>query len=101
MSLRVGSPFVRWFASIGLADRPTAGGKGASLGELDRAGARVPPGFVVTTAAFERMLSALDASGSIRARIARLDPKDSPGVRNACADFRHRIENAPLPTELH
>lgn len=101
MTLRVGSPFVRWFASLGLADRATAGSKGASLGELYRAGARVPPGFVVTTAAFERMLSSLDPNGSIRARIARLNLNDVPGLKNACAEIRQRIESAPLPTELH
>ena len=32
-----------------------AGGKGASLGELIRAGVSVPPGFVVTSHAFERL----------------------------------------------
>ena len=34
---------------MGQADLPTAGGKGANLGELFRAGVRVPPGFVITT----------------------------------------------------
>ena len=99
-TMRVGSPFVRWFASIGLQDRPTVGGKGASLGELDRAGIRVPPGFVVTTAAFERMLGALDHDGAIRARVAKLDANDLPGITNACNDIREQIERAPLPTEL-
>ena len=45
---------VAWFRDVGIADRPTVGGKGGSLGELDGAGIPVPPGFVVTTAAFER-----------------------------------------------
>ena len=99
-TMRVGSPFVRWFASIGREDRPAVGGKGASLGELDRAGLRVPPGFVVTTAAFERMLAALDREGGIRARLAKLDTSDLPGIGNACADIRERIERAALPTEL-
>jgi phosphoenolpyruvate synthase/pyruvate phosphate dikinase len=99
-TMRAGSPFARWFASIGLQDRPTVGGKGASLGELDRAGIRVPPGFVVTTAAFERMLAALDRDGAIRARIAALDANDLPGITNACKDIRARIELASLPTEL-
>ncbi|MCA9015719.1 MAG: hypothetical protein KDA77_10350 [Planctomycetaceae bacterium] len=31
-----------------------AGGKGASLGELMRAQAPVPPGFVVTSSAFQK-----------------------------------------------
>ena len=40
---------IGWFADLGLTDRPTVGGKGASLGELTNAGIDVPPGFVVTT----------------------------------------------------
>jgi phosphoenolpyruvate synthase/pyruvate phosphate dikinase len=99
-TMRVGSPFVRWFASIGLEDRPMVGSKGASLGELDRACLRVPPGFVVTTAAFERMLAMLDRDGGIRARLAKLQANDLPGITNACGDIRERIERAALPTEL-
>ncbi|MFD4247829.1 PEP/pyruvate-binding domain-containing protein [Streptomyces sp. NPDC058525] len=37
---------------LGAADLAVAGGKGANLGELVRAGFAVPPGFVVTTAAY-------------------------------------------------
>ncbi len=54
---------VRWFGDIGLPDRPLVGGKGASLGELTRAGMAVPPGFVVTTAAFQAALAAIDPGG--------------------------------------
>jgi pyruvate,water dikinase len=43
---------VRRLNEVGLADTAIAGGKGASLGELSRLGVGVPPGFVVTTAAY-------------------------------------------------
>jgi phosphohistidine swiveling domain-containing protein len=43
------TPWVRPLADVGRDDLATAGGKGANLGELVRAGVRVPPGFVVTT----------------------------------------------------
>ncbi len=49
---------VAWFKDVGIADRPTVGGKGGSLGELTGAGIPVPPGFVVTTAAFETLNAA-------------------------------------------
>jgi len=35
-----------------------AGGKGASLGEIMRASAPVPPGFVISSAAFEKIMNA-------------------------------------------
>jgi phosphoenolpyruvate synthase/pyruvate phosphate dikinase len=34
-----------------------AGGKGANLGELIRAGFQVPPGFVITTAAYDLLIT--------------------------------------------
>lgn len=44
--------FVRELGDIGREDVAIAGGKGASLGELVRAGIPVPPGFVVTAEAY-------------------------------------------------
>ena len=41
-------------AGLSAADLARAGGKGANLGELTRAGFPVPAGFVITTAAYER-----------------------------------------------
>ena len=53
-----GSPdgTVAGLADVGSGDRSIAGGKGANLGELVRAGFPVPPGFVITTGAYGLML---------------------------------------------
>ena len=67
---------VAWFSDVGIADRPTVGGKGGSLGELTQAGIAVPPGFVVTTAAFETFLDALEAREPVRGKVEALDPND-------------------------
>ena len=40
------------FRDVGIGDVPAVGGKGASLGELLRAGICFPTCFVVSTAAF-------------------------------------------------
>ncbi|NKX56716.1 PEP/pyruvate-binding domain-containing protein [Arthrobacter mobilis] len=45
-------------AEFGAADLPLAGGKGANLGELVRAGFPVPDGFIITTAAYRALLAA-------------------------------------------
>ena len=60
---------VAWFREVGISDRPTVGGKGGSLGELTRAGIAVPPGFVVTTSAFERFLEVIEARAPVRSAI--------------------------------
>ncbi len=44
-------------ARCGAADLPVVGGKGANLGELIAAGLPVPPGFVVTTIAYDHFVT--------------------------------------------
>lgn len=58
---------VRPLAAVGAGDRLAVGGKAASLGELCQAGLPVPPGFVVTAAAFSRALAAIDPGASLSA----------------------------------
>jgi pyruvate, water dikinase len=92
---------VRWFAEIGLADEPRVGAKAAGLGELQRAGIRVPPGFVVTTSAFERALDALDRAELFRPRISCLALDDIDGIARVCREIRQQIDGTPLPVDLH
>lgn len=87
-------------SDIGIADRPSVGGKGASLGELTRAGVRVPPGFVVTTTAFERFIAGVDPEGSIRAAVEGLAKEDLLAISRVTEGLRERIVNAPMPADL-
>ena len=92
---------VAWFKDVGIADRPTVGGKGGSLGELTRAGIAVPPGFVVTTGAFEQFLEALEAGEPVRAKVAALDPADLGAATRLSEELRRRVveEAMPAPVE--
>ena len=94
------TPLISWFRDIGINDRPSVGGKGASLGELIRAGIRVPNGFVVTTAAFWQFLSVIDQDNTIRAAIEALPPGDLPAIQNTSAEIRKRIEQSPMPDAI-
>ena len=90
---------VRSLRAIGIGDRPVAGGKGASLGELTRAGFRVPPGFVVTAHAFERALAAV-GSPDARREVAGLPPDDHDAIVRVTARVRERIASGSLPDDL-
>jgi pyruvate,water dikinase len=94
------SRFISWFADIGLADRPTVGGKGGSLGELTKAGIAVPPGFVVKTSAFKRFIEALEADAPIRSQVEALDGEDLDAVTACSKALRARLEAAALPADL-
>ena len=91
---------IGWFADISLADRPTVGGKGGSLGELTRAGIAVPPGFVVRTAAFEDFIVALERAGPLRARVEALAADDLAGIAACSVAIMARVNEQPLPDAL-
>jgi phosphoenolpyruvate synthase/pyruvate phosphate dikinase len=86
--------------AVGAADRAVAGGKGASLGELDRAGLPVPPGFVVTVPAFRGAMQAADPGGTVEAGIAALPAADQAAIERATAAIRARIVETPLPADV-
>ncbi|HEY1960821.1 MAG TPA: PEP/pyruvate-binding domain-containing protein, partial [Rhizomicrobium sp.] len=90
-------PRTRFFEEVGLADRPSVGGKGANLGELVRAGIPVPPGFTMTTDCFRDFMAALDSDGLLRSSLETLNAQDTSGIAVAGAAMRARIEDAPLP----
>jgi pyruvate,water dikinase len=94
------SHVIGWFADIGLSDRPEVGGKGGSLGELQRAGIAVPPGFVVKTGAFERFVASLEREAAVRSRIEALQPDALDEVGSVCADVRARVESTELPPDV-
>jgi hypothetical protein len=81
-------------------DTAVVGGKGASLASLTRAGLPVPPGFVVTTAAFD---AARDVDG-IREQIARaltsLDRGDVEVLQTGAAGVRRLLEEVRLPAGI-
>ena len=89
--------FTRSLSDLGIEDRPIAGGKGASLGELISAGIRVPPGYVVTTAAFEAFLDENDRDGGIRKAVAALNPGDLDAIAGKSDTIRRQISDAAVP----
>jgi pyruvate, water dikinase len=91
---------ISWFADITLADRSIVGGKGGSLGELTRASIAVPPGFVITTQGFERVLAELEKENPIRARVEALSLRDLRGIRLLSEELRTRVKSAPLPEDV-
>ncbi len=93
------SMLIGWFADIGLTHRLEVGGKGGSLGELQRAAIAVPPGFVVKTAAFEQFIQSLERESPVRERVQSLHAADMAGMTALSKELRARFDAAPLPSE--
>jgi pyruvate,water dikinase len=74
-----------------------AGGKGASLSRLTRAGFQVPPGFVVCAAAFRSFLDAHGGENRILDQMETLDLGDPASLDRVAAGVRTFITSTPLP----
>lgn len=95
-----GSPAVAWFRDIGLDAVPRVGGKGASLGELRRAGIAIPDGFVLTTEAFRLFFAERRQALGLDARVMALKGAETAVLNAACADIREALVAEPCPPSL-
>ncbi|MBV9143706.1 MAG: phosphoenolpyruvate synthase [Pseudonocardiales bacterium] len=95
--------YVVGFDALGRDDTAVAGGKGANLGELTRAGLPVPSGFVVTAEAY---LAAMEQGGVREDLRAALDAAlvvalDRPAeLTNACDRLQELVRKAGIPDEI-
>jgi pyruvate,water dikinase len=89
--------YTRWFAECLASSRAEVGGKCAGLGELLRGGFPVPPGFAVTTRAYDEFLVVAGLRERVLARLAAVDPDRPRAVADASAELRHLIESTEVP----
>ncbi len=79
---------------------PRVGGKNANLGEMLKAGIRVPPGFAVTTDSYLDFLRKAGLAEEILELLNRVDPAEVASVEDIGARIRRLIESAPIPPEV-
>ena len=82
------------------ADLATVGGKGASLSRLARAGLPVPPGFHITTTAYQRFVAANDLQAQLLAIAATAHADDPASLDAASAAIGALFAAAPIPDEV-
>ena len=95
-----GVPRIIWFDQLRLSDRPSAGGKCASLGELIGAGIPVPFGFTVTAQAWQEVIDHADLSHRIGDLTHAVDPANSAALREVQARAVDIVHGAELPAGL-
>ena len=95
------SHYVRDLPELDRTQVAVAGGKAAHLGELSRIdGVRVPAGFCVTTAAFQRVLSGAPAIGALLDRLSGLGRDDRAEIGNLSAELRRAVGTTAVPPEV-
>lgn len=91
---------IKFFPQLDRKSVSEAGGKGASLGEMTRAGIPVPPGFVILALAFDRFLRETDLDAEIEAILKKVNAKDINSVDKASAEIRDLIHREKMPADL-
>lgn len=77
------------------------GNKMANVAEIrNHIGLPVPPGFVVTAAAYEVFIRHNDLHSEIEGRIRSTDTASMKGLNDLSVELRKIITNAPIPQEL-
>ncbi len=92
--------FTKLFKEITKHDAATVGGKGASLGEMTRAGIPVPPGFVITAQAFDKFLEETDLKQEVEAQLDKVNYNDIASVERASEVIRDLIHDARFPKNI-
>ena len=88
------------FSEIRAADLPQVGGKGANLGELTHSGFPIPPGFCLTTVAFQEFINTCPNSDEIYKLLDSVTTDDVVTVRQVGARVRQILQDVPMPDEV-
>jgi pyruvate,water dikinase len=92
--------YVRTFHNLDKGDVEIAGGKGASLGEMTKAGIAVPPGFVVLSGAFEKFLADTKLDIEIDAALDAVNHEEMHTVEEASEKIQALIIGAEMPADI-
>jgi rifampicin phosphotransferase len=83
-----------------LADLATVGGKGANLAELTRSGFAVPPGFIVTTDAYNEFVEANSLGPELHRLADSVTPHDTASLARVSDEIRALFSRASVPDEV-
>ncbi|MHB8084243.1 MAG: phosphoenolpyruvate synthase [Dehalococcoidia bacterium] len=91
---------VKWFEDLGKVDVNKAGGKGANLGELVKAGLPVPGGFVITAQAYLLFTTESGLSQKLSHAIEGLDVDDNTVLQSKAKEIQDMITNSDMPAVI-
>lgn len=92
--------YIHWFYDCEKSHVPHVGGKNANLGEMTRAGMRVPPGFAVTISAYRDFLRSTGLVPEIKHILSATPNDDLDATQQASLDIQQLISSAPIPREI-
>jgi pyruvate,water dikinase len=94
------TPLVLPFSAISAADLSIVGGKGANLGEMTRAGFPIPPGFCITTSAFQQFMVAYPQTDALYCELETVGRDDVAAVRQVGEQIRSALTAVPISSAI-
>ena len=82
------------------AQLDNAGGKGANLSKLIRAGFPVPDGFIITTEAYQKFIGANNLGERIQQRVTEIKSQDSSALEQASREIRASFTGGIIPPQI-
>jgi pyruvate,water dikinase len=96
----MGVAFTVSFVDPAAVQHDIAGGKGANLGRLTDAGFQVPPGFIVTTAAYDEFIRVEAVQHALGTILGRIDYGDADQLERETAEIRRVVVAAQVPESM-
>src|SRR5215211_3287183 len=78
----------------------TAGGKGANLVRLTRAGFQVPRGFILSTEAYRAFVESNRWLPMIESAVENISPEDASALERISAQIRAAFSLGLIPSEI-
>ena len=92
--------YVEFFEDLKKEDVDIAGGKGANLGELTQSGIPVPPGFVITSATYQKFLDETGITQEIMDILDALDVNNNKELQESARKIKKIINDTEIPDEI-
>jgi len=94
-----GKTNILWFKEVNKSDIPTAGGKGANLGEMINA-FPIPNGFIVTVNAYQKFMEENKLNSRIDSVLSKIDTDNNTKLDKDSARIRDVIKKAKIGNAL-
>ncbi len=92
--------FISWFQELSIDDIPSAGGKGASLGEMYNADIPVPNGFAITAQTYGYVIEKTGIADQIYDLLEDLDVEDTSKLQDVARKIQELIIRSEMPVEV-
>ena len=92
--------FIKWFSELNKKSIDIAGGKGANLSEIYNLKIPVPPGFVITTIAYDYFIDKAGIKEKIHELLGKINYEDTKQLDEITKEIRALIVSSEVPKEM-